>query len=337
MTWLSDAESDRCRQTISAEKSNQWTSPQDDGQESNVKREGGAQPHASDIISPGELDTAPSDSGYYSGRAESICSIDSTGSSLGLPSDFLHDFIAFFADTLSKTAGASQWAQYALSQQSAEKIEKHVTALLKDFTLGNESPFTAPSASKSQERRVIDCATRLVRSYRPKIARCFLDHVVPEPDRTVSLANRLQGLGQHLSLMERLGLLEKGDTTDANIRGEPSGQLHVDEEDDEELLAALTSIQDILIYSDSFQQLASELRKSLYRDSGQEMELIRDCVTDELPLGSPYSTTFDVDWNLLEFIHTQYDGIVSLASTVTITGSAFYAQATTCGEYVRKN
>jgi hypothetical protein len=165
----------------------------------------------------------------------------------------------------------------------------------------------------------------------------FLDHVVPQPDSTVSLANRLQGLGQHLSLMERLGLLEKGNITDANIREELSGQLHVDEEEDEELLAALTSIQDILVCSDSFQQLASDLRKSLYRDSSQEMELIRDCVTDELPLGSPYSTTFDVDWNLLEFMHTQYDGIVSLASTVTITGSALYAQATTCGEYVRKN
>ena len=297
---------------------------------------------------------APSDSGYRSGKGtdtDSICSANSTGSSLGISQDFLQDFIVFFADTLIEKAGARGWAQYALAHHSSEDIEERLSTLLKKFAIGLSSSLaslqnseridTAHSIQTSQRSRVVlDGATRLVRRYRPKIARYFLDNSIAS---ATSLSDRLRGLGQHLSLMERFGLLSKHGTNEGGTLETPCnipGDDGMDDDVDEDLLAALGSIQDVLVSCDAFQQLASELGRAFYRDNTCEMENIRNAVSTVVGLQSlplQYEAQLHVDWDIFAFMHSQYGNIVPVASVVVLTGSALYAQATTCGEYVRKN
>lgn len=80
----------------------------------------------------------PSDSGYHSSLrtdSESVCSMGSVGSSLGLPKDLLQDFIAFFANTLFDRVGAQLWAEYALALHPPESIEQHLNRALRDYAI----------------------------------------------------------------------------------------------------------------------------------------------------------------------------------------------------------
>ena len=71
----------------------------------------------------------------------------------------------------------------------------------------------------------------------------------------------------------------------------------------------------------------------------------RPCRTSERVLSQlrpdashSYKVSFEIHWDLVEFMRNQYDDYknVFLSSVITITGTAIFAQATTCGQYVRQ-
>jgi hypothetical protein len=306
---------------------------------------------------PTSLQPAPSDSGYRSGKGTntlSICSEQSMGSTFGLSRDFLQEFIAFFTDTLIEKAGARQWAQYARAHHSSEFMERWLTTGLKTFAIGINTTLSNPesldsariareSPNSRQNRAVLNRATGLVRRYRPKIARYFLENSLALPVSPVSLSERLLGLGQHLSLSERINLLSKNGANDRSTLETPLNDEDddiIDDDVDRELLSALSSIQDVLVSSDAFQQLAAELGRIFYRNDTKEMETIRTIVSsnlDSCTYREELKAHFRVDWDILAFMYSQYGNTVPVASVVVLTGSAFYAQATTCGEYIQKN
>lgn len=86
-----------------------------------------------------EREPAFSDSGYHAGKgtdAEPVCSLDSSGSSLGLPQDFLQDFVTAFANSLIEKSGAKAWAAYTAAHSSPEVLEKCLHDLLRDYAIG---------------------------------------------------------------------------------------------------------------------------------------------------------------------------------------------------------
>lgn len=67
-----------------------------------------------------------SDSGYRSGHGsdtESVCSLNSTGNSLGVPLTILQDFIALFGTTLIEKSGARHWGEYTLAHLRYVDVE----------------------------------------------------------------------------------------------------------------------------------------------------------------------------------------------------------------------
>jgi hypothetical protein len=291
------------------------------------------------------LNHLPSDSGYQSGlgtNAGSVISDISTGSSLGVSKHFVHDFVAFFGDALICRAGAQQWAQFAMAHNSPTEIVTRLTALLKSFAIHLATSPTALSLDRStgqlaqddpSTRFLLDGAIKLVRTYRPMIARYFLDHSVSSEGDLTSLYDHLQGLGHHFSLAERVDLLvhqgihENDDEDEDNI-------VH------EDIIAQLETVQAMLVSGDAFRDLASELRRSLYRDDGYRTAAIRAIVLGNVRSSDTACWTtagFLAKWDVMGFMRSQYSKLPSVASIMVLTGSALYAQATTCGDYVRTN
>jgi hypothetical protein len=296
----------------------------------------------------------PSDSGYQSGigtDTESVISDISTGSSLVVSADLVHDFVAFFGDTLIKKAGAQQWAQFAMAHNPQSEIEKRLTALLRAFAIdlaARRSTSMAlddgkvhPVHDDESVRVLLDGAIKLVRRYRPMIARYFLENSINDKAEAVSLSDRLQGLGRHFSLAERVDLLVHRGVRDVD-EGDKGDEDEDDNVLDEDIVPQLEPVQAMLVSGDAFRHLASELRRSLYRDDSYGMTTIRNVVLKSVTSSNTSTpcwatATFLAKWDVMRFMRSQYSKIPSVASVLVLTGSALYAQATTCGEYVRKH
>ncbi|KAF7513369.1 hypothetical protein GJ744_009790 [Endocarpon pusillum] len=310
----------------------------------------------------------PSDSGYHTGLGtdtDSVCTLGSVGTSLGLSQDFLQDFIAFFGDTLIDKAGARAWAGYALVQHAPEVIEHRLDGLLKDYAIDLLSisqevkiEHKQPHQAIATDGRIASGATKLIRRYRPKIARYFRDHAVSTPPNSKSMAERLRGLGKQLSLTEKLGLFEKvaSGRTDADNALDDE----CDDGDEGEYMADIAPIRDFLVSSKAFQDLAIAIRRSLYCDDRTGIDRIAYQILERLSEAESapclrcsgpqddsngcsdhrpiYSVRFQVSWSPEEFLQSQFGNRAPrIGSLVTLTGSALYAQATTCSEYLQTN
>lgn len=280
--------------------------------------------------------------------------MSSMGGSLGLPENFLEEFISFFGDTLIEKAGGRHWAEYTLATRQQKDMEREMNALLKDYTIdlwsqpidawvagsegvGAKDATHAPPVISERNRAVLVAATRLIRRYRPKITRYFHENAASSPQgNAVSLSERLKNLGQQLSLMERLGLFTRSGAQNADL--EQEGIENEDEDDEEDfdvqVLADLEPIRDMLVASDAFARMASRLRRTLYHDDMREMEVVRSTIKSEI---WDKSVFFNMDWALPEFMRLQYgEDVPSIGSVIVITGSSLYAQAMTCEEYIKQ-
>jgi hypothetical protein len=304
------------------------------------------------------LRTLPSDSGYQSALSTdtgSISSRSSSASSLGISPDFLQDFIAFFGDTLVEKAGARQWIEHALLDLSPEKMRTTLVQLLKCFSmdlskeLASLESLEAASLLRSVKgtdaaRAILETAAKVIRRYRPSIAQYFVNNSVAARTDAVTLSDRLRTLGHHLSLNEKVGLLSR---QGMGQQDPPASRpmINVGEDDDaedfvedEDILTQLGPIQDILVSSDAFQRLASDLRRAFDSNSRGIMDMIEETIVrDSKSTGSFQSSQahFRVAWDVSGFMYSQYGKAIPSASVLVLTGSLLCAQATTCGEYVQ--
>ncbi|PVH93539.1 hypothetical protein DM02DRAFT_676776 [Periconia macrospinosa] len=277
----------------------------------------------------------PSDSGYCSLGTDnaSVCSVDSVENSSGRPRNFLQEFIAFFGDTLIENSGARQWISYALAHRTQGYIDNHIQDLLKEYTIAlvrDRAGTLARGDSYVWAVHVLEKAASLICRYRPNITRYFRANVGTSSVNAASLTERLHALGRQLSLPERLALLMKSSATGRNIRDYEIGEDDIEEQ----LSKDLEVVKDMMISSEAFSSLASKLRQRLYHDERSEMQKI-SVRLKELSLRH---AVFDVHWDPVNFMRTQYGAdincIPAIGSVVVITGSALYAQATTCAEYM---
>ena len=68
------------------------------------------------------------------------------------------------------------------------------------------------------------------------------------------------------------------------------------------------------------------------------MGLIDSTVFREIERSGTVAVNLHIDWNLLDFMKTQYhdNGNAKLGSVITLSGTVLHAQATTCSEYAQK-
>ncbi|KAF2972247.1 hypothetical protein GQX73_g1229 [Xylaria multiplex] len=87
------------------------------------------------------------------------------------------------------------------------------------------------------------------------------------------------------------------------------------------------------------QSLVTILRRALYFDDRFKMMEIRDQIESHLlEIKEKYAVEFQLDWKPFDFFESQFEGhIPQIGTLVTLTGSAFYAQAATCKEYLKHN
>jgi hypothetical protein len=298
-----------------------------------------------------------SDSGYRSGQGsdtESICSFNSSQNSIGLPHDVLQDFIAFVGSALLEKCGAKHWAEYVSAHHSVDAIEKQVGSMLKWYTRQLVQATSASGAVNvsfgsnmtSSHQDILAGATKLVQRYRCQIARYFRENVSSARITGTSLDTLLHGLGNPLSLPERLGLSARlaashEDFTSAACKYPDDDEIMDDvdsEDEEEELLANVEAVRKMLVENDAFCLLALELRRTLYNDDRSEMESIKTVMMEDSLLGpgsGSHQASFSMHWPMADFMRGQYgEDIPRIGSVVVITGATLYAQATTCSEYV---
>lgn len=281
----------------------------------------------------------PSDSGYRSGYGsdtESVCSMKSITSSLNIPHDLLQDFIASFVTALIKRSGARAWAEYSMAHYSLKEIESQLDALLKEYSMNlallSTSPEMQNNGRAGHSQNSLASASKFVRLHKSRITRYFCENVQSVPLSTTSLHDLSHSSGQHLSLAERIELSTRSVST-----YEDPLEVSLEEPADDDI-ADLRQIRDQLLSNDAFSLLAINIRRTLYCDDKIEMKSIETIMQEDTlfrPITGAYEATFSVNWSMKHLTQPPNSKIVPrIDSTVVITGSTFYAQATTCAEYV---
>ena len=283
---------------------------------------------------------------------------------LNLPQDFLQGFIAFFGDSLLEKAGARQWAACVLSTQSQEvtgrrfdlfleaqeTTERLLNDILNGYTIeltsklpsswpsqGSEEALLAPLSKQSHQ--VLAGAIELIRRYRTNIARYFCENAVAWTVNTVPLSARLQDLGQKLPLFKRCGILAKFGPDKLDPKDDKSSKFIVplkttNDESKAQTLKDLEILRYVLVSGDILNETALRIHQELFHDETPAMENMELIVK----LRSYRSKwCFHMDWPLASHMRFQYgEQFPSIGEVIVITGSALYAQATTCEEYIRQ-
>ena len=199
---------------------------------------------------------------------------------------------------------------------------------------------TIPNQGGGTDNRIASGATKLIHRYRPKITRHlahFRDNAVSAPLTSMSMTTRLQELNRQPSLTEKLDLF---------------GRVAPSRRDPDEATNDMKSEDDI-------EEDATAMRRSLYCDNRAGMDEIGRQVLEGLSEAADltycpncsdsqndknrcsnhqsfYSVRFNVTWGLREFLQSQFGNRApQIGSLVALTGSALYAQATTCSDYLQ--
>lgn len=121
-----------------------------------------------------------------------------------------------------------------------------------------------------------------------------------------------------------------------------------DADDDEDLLD-LDAAREILISGQPFRQLTTSMRRVFYCDEKSKLSEIERCVRRELmdavennpdfpksTVKSLHKASFSIKWDPIGFIKSQYSSVETpIANMLVLSGSALYAHATTCADYLR--
>ncbi|KAF1950615.1 hypothetical protein CC80DRAFT_482470 [Byssothecium circinans] len=290
------------------------------------------------------------DSGYHSVRATEMgptYPVPGAPTKIQTPS-FLQKLIAFFGNHLIEEANIQLWAVSVSSRHSFEEIRTRLAGLIKEFALelvsdippswGSNLPrLTTRVQTDEQLRKVLIDITQLLRLRRPEIAQYICENAFSkmENERPICEANQVNS--SKLSRKESMALL--GD--DAEWAGDGTEYVL----DDEGLCATAEPFREHLVQNKAFGRLVQSVRTSLYHNDHEHMNSIQKELVCETPamahrylLGQralAFEAKLNVNWDLAGYMSSQYgQKPTSLASVVTVTGSALYAQATTCAEYM---
>jgi hypothetical protein len=256
----------------------------------------------------------------------------------------LQDFLVFFGDKLIQRSGAKAWMAHSLAHNSTKEIEKQLSHLLENYSadMKLKHPVFKPSNAVANKFSRLLCNTiALVSCYRANIATYFWKNSIAN---AVPLTRHLGTLYLQDTLIDWMDSLRDSEFCQGHSVRVPSS-VHKNQNgivQEEDLGMEFYFVKDILVSSGAFQQLASKMRRNLCFDDRHELEAISQILTRAGIWPNKFRSqicrvSFWIHWDIPGFMHSQYNELVPIATVVALTGSALYAQATTCGEYIRTN
>jgi hypothetical protein len=261
----------------------------------------------------------------------------------------LQNFLVFFGDELIQTSRAKTWMAHSLAHNSTKEIEKRLSDLLKNYSENMKLKYPAfkPSNTVANKFSGLLCSTiALVSCYRANIATYFWKNSIAN---ATPLPRYLGTLDLQDTLVDWMDSLRDSEfcqghsvrtPSSAHTKSKWTDQNGIVQEED--LGMEFYFVKNILVSSGAFKQLAYKMRRNLCFNDRRELKAISQILTCSGKWPHRFRSqicrvSFWIHWNISGFMHSQYNELVPVATVVTLTGSALYAQATTCGEYIRTN
>jgi len=280
---------------------------------------------------PDAINDLRTDSGYQTGigtETASVMSCDSNELWPDLSLNVLHDLITKFTNILLESPHVSDWACAAAAVIPSHTMEMKVAGLLKNYT-----QELLPLAGTTQDSKNKAEACLFIRRNKHRIGRCFTEKAATKT--TADMFDRLKSLSSDISLEDKMFRWRSASEFLREETNEDS------DDDENQLPIEFSDAKEFLISFPPFRRLLERLQ-ALYYDRDERVSTIRNIMTGHLDLSPQepdYVAIFEMHWDLLSFMKTQYklDNNVKLGSVITISGSALYCQATTSTEYLRQN
>jgi hypothetical protein len=275
--------------------------------------------------------------------------------------DALQEFLAFFGDKLIQTAESKGWMENTLLHSSVGSVrntKEMFSMLLENYAAEmmflhccfKHPPIDVGEESNSSQKgswTFMDDTLELIHHYRADIADYFcynsiegLEIAAFTEDSPLEVTQQRIVLRWYSSFEEskssQKGLQHIGNVIHKRIG--TAGEGIISNEFD--------LVKKTLVSDEVFHRLASELRQLEPYHWENTIDITihtrSQIVTSEFGLPDGVNTqefrvTFKIEWDILDFMRSQYGELVPIATVVVLTGSSTNAQATTCGEYVRKN
>jgi hypothetical protein len=266
----------------------------------------------------------------------------------------LQEFLAFFGDKLIQATGSKEWMENTLLHGSGRMNKEMCSRLLENYAaemMFLHCCFKRPqiafegesNLSRKDSLTFMDDTLELIHHYRANIADYFCFNSIEGLGTEASVVDSPLETTQKQSILRWYSSVEKS-------RSSQKGSRHIGNGIHKEIGTAgegiipnkFDLVKNTLVSNEVFHRLASELRLEVSPDFGSRKDTMSQIITSEfdLPRGVNTETlciSFEVGWDILNFMHFQYGELVPIATVVVLTGSSTNAQATTCGEYVRQN
>ncbi|CAI9634166.1 unnamed protein product [Alternaria burnsii] len=249
-------------------------------------------------------------------------------------------FIQQFARTIYKHAGAHQWAGIIMARYSPTSVRNSLEILLMDCCSRLNNKFatgiTSFTDANWRNMELVLMGTSLVEEFRIEIVvtLCSIlssDHSSDHPSlREIrpDWSDQTQEFKLH---QKRLELNQAPITL-------PSDWIESSEFCNKD---AASAVIEAMISeprsTDILKRFALDVRRELYDDDSIAMRNIETIVSETKYRSTlhGYEATFQMRWSIEKFMQDQYrEDIPRFGSVLTLTGSALYAQASTCANYI---
>jgi hypothetical protein len=263
------------------------------------------------------------------------------------------EFLAFFGDRLIQETRSKRWMERRMVQCS-NKTKKLISRLLENYaaemmwnycctqhyaiTIDQES-----NSSLEDSWTLIEDTIELIHHCRAHIVDYFCYNSTEGLEIAAYTVDNPLEATQQQSVLRWYSSFEKSKSSQKRSRN--IGDLIYNKTgtaEEKTVSSGFDIVKETLFTNEAFQKLKIQLIEELLYNSASMVSTMSQIVTSEFDLPHGINTqvlrvVFNIDWNILGFMRSQYGGIVPIATVVVLTGSSTNAQATVCGEYVRQN
>ncbi|KAK5047147.1 hypothetical protein LTR84_007090 [Exophiala bonariae] len=265
-----------------------------------------------------------------------------------LPHDSMEHLIPLFGQALLEKSGACVWAGFAIEKYSTDFLRATMGAIL-----GTYSDELQSSTLLTPMNEIVEAAD-FIRKVQLKIIHFIHKKLTSFPLASTSTTLPFHEFSEHESLSDTFDLLYQSDPheiVDAVRDDHTSGNEM--ETEYSVMHDSIHSFQD-LISCEPFQNLVQSFRRALYYDERLANSSIASRIQD-FSRSEPhhalqhdqvisrenqelYSAHFHMDWDILQYLDNEFGNRRQrIGDIIVLTGSALYAHATTCSEYLRVN
>lgn len=273
------------------------------------------------------------------------------------------EFARQFAECLVFRSGAYTWSGSSVERLSYEAIISELNTALTIYT--SLSRDKTPSGVHSGFRKAIDdtrdeicrrfCEEMTLDFSTPEVLHSHLDIGATQSltkqnapgESTEDMVSRLlASKSNHQNLLEGNTVPGVSYPTElsANLtQNDPLTAISSSKDEDRCLkkLKSLLNVTNEPKFNLTFEWLCQRVRNKLYLNPMQSMQHVTDALFIQR-IGTPFLSDLsefivETNFGLLDYVKQNFpEQRVGLATLVTITGTAFYAYATTCSEYLKR-